>query len=986
MPASGLKLYAVWDPPLVAAFTYNGNGALGSTSPTSGTIGSNVTVAANGFTSPTGASFLGWSTNPSASTPDPAYDPGEVVAMPSGGKTLYAVWSPAVSVITYSANGGTGSIPNAPAANGASVTVSSDLGLTAPAGKVFLGWSTNPSAVSPDSTYDPGDTVTMPAGGVNLHAVWGTNTPSITTTSLIEATTGSAYSQTVAASGGTGTLTFSLDAGALPAGLTLASNGAITGTPTTVGSSTFTVMVTDANNQTATQQLTIDVAAPVDITTTSLPGGTIGSSYSQTVAATGGTGSYTFALASGSLPAGLSLNTSTGAMTGTPTATGTSNFSVTATDTAGRTDTQALSITVNAVGSSSITYATNGGSGSVSPTTAVDGSTVTLASGAGLTAPAAGRTFLGWDTNPAAATPAYAAGQQVTMPAGGLALHAIWSADPAGPTITTSSLADGSTGSAYSQSVAATGGTGALTFTLDSGTLPAGLSLASNGAITGTPTASGSSTFTVKVTDGNGQSDTQAYTVNITAPGGPSITTTSLPDALTGAPYAQMVAATGGSGPYTFAVTAGALPAGLSMASDGSITGTPSMVGSNSFTVTVTDSGGQTATRQLTIVVTDTAPAPAPVPPPTWTLTYDGNGGSPAPGPTSGVDGSWVNIPGVGALARPGFAFTGWNTAADGSGLGFAPGAPTLLSGDNTLFAQWAPVSVRAADAAAATSTGAPVSGSAAAGGDVPAGSVFEKATDPAHGSASMNPNGSYTYTPAAGFTGVDTFAFTVCAPGGTPCSTATVSITVAGAPQAPVVTPTQVPVQDTLAAPGTTPPGAVFTLVTPPVHGTVNLAPAGDYTYAPNPGFAGTDKFTYQVCLPGSPVCPTGTVTITVTPDQGVRAVPVVKQADATGSESMTFAPRGAAAGQNGQAGQGAGVAAIQISPTGASAWTDRIVMAGKGTWVVRGTQVTFTPAPGFVGRATIRYRTVGIDGTVSFSTFTAVRVAVPGVIDGGR
>ncbi|HET9179240.1 MAG TPA: Ig domain-containing protein, partial [Terriglobia bacterium] len=146
-----------------------------------------------------------------------------------------------------------------------------------------------------------------------------------------------------------GSYTWSISAGSLPAGLTLnTSTGAITGTPTTAGTSNFTAKVTDSNSRTATQNLSITVNAALSITTTSLPSGTVGTAYSSTLAATGGTGSYTWSISAGSLPAGLTLNTSTGAITGTPTTAGTSNFTAKVTDSNSRTATQNLSITINA--------------------------------------------------------------------------------------------------------------------------------------------------------------------------------------------------------------------------------------------------------------------------------------------------------------------------------------------------------------------------------------------------------------------------------------------------------------------------------------------------------------------------------------------------------------------------------------------------------------------------------------------------------------
>ena len=78
----------------------------------------------------------------------------------------------------------------------------------------------------------------------------------------------------------------------------------------------------------------------------SLPAGTQGTAYNQTVSASGGTGPYTFSVASGSLPAGLTLNTSTGAITGTPTGSGTSNFTIAAADSVGNVGSRAYSVPI----------------------------------------------------------------------------------------------------------------------------------------------------------------------------------------------------------------------------------------------------------------------------------------------------------------------------------------------------------------------------------------------------------------------------------------------------------------------------------------------------------------------------------------------------------------------------------------------------------------------------------------------------------------
>ena len=188
----------------------------------------------------------------------------------------------------------------------------------------------------------------------------------ITTSSLPGATVGTAYSATVAASGGTPPYTWALTSGSLPAGLSLSSTGVIAGTPTTSGSTTFGVRVTDSATptpDTATASLSISVTSTttaLTITTSSLPGATVGTAYSATLTASGGTPPYTWALTSGSLPAGLSLSSS-GVVAGTPSAAGTSAFTAQVTDSATPTPATAiasLSLVVY-LGPPSTVYSTN---------------------------------------------------------------------------------------------------------------------------------------------------------------------------------------------------------------------------------------------------------------------------------------------------------------------------------------------------------------------------------------------------------------------------------------------------------------------------------------------------------------------------------------------------------------------------------------------------------------------------------------------------
>jgi hypothetical protein len=192
-----------------------------------------------------------------------------------------------------------------------------------------------------------------------------TATESITVNAVLTITTGSLpsgtlnvpYNSFVNAAGAPVPFTWSVTSGSLPAGLTFlttstSSSAEITGTPTLLGTSKFSIQVTDSSGTSVTQALsiTINTPPPLSVVTGSLPAGIVNTPYSQNLQANSGTLPYTWSLANGTLlPIGLSLSSS-GVISGTPIVNGTFNFTVQVKDSSTpnpQTASANLSITIN---------------------------------------------------------------------------------------------------------------------------------------------------------------------------------------------------------------------------------------------------------------------------------------------------------------------------------------------------------------------------------------------------------------------------------------------------------------------------------------------------------------------------------------------------------------------------------------------------------------------------------------------------------------
>ncbi len=450
-------------------------------------------------------------------------------------------------------------------------------------------------------------TVTIAAPTLTLTPAAGTLT----------ATYAAPYSQTFTAGGSPGPYTYVLT-GALPAGVTFSGN-TLSGTPTVPGSYPITVTATDTSLTGAgapfsiAQNYTLDVPAPaIVIAPATLPNTTAGLAYSQSLTASGGAAPYTFAVTAGALPTGLTLG-SGGALSGTTTAAGTFNFTVTATDVNGQTASNAYTVVV-AVPTITLTPATlPGGTAGVAYT-----QTLTIAGGiapytvtqtgalpAGLTFNTATNTFSG--------TPTQAGTFNISVTAtdstGGTAAtvtnnYTLTIATPT-LTLTPATVPAGTAGVAYTQNFVASGGIAPYAYTVSAGALPAGMTLTAAGVLSGTPTAAGTFNFSVTATDsttGTAATVTNAYTLTLSAPT-IVINPATLPGSVQSIAYSQVLTATGGTAPYTFAISAGALPAGLTLSAAGTLSGTPTVTGAFNFTVRATDALAFTGTRVYTLTV-----------------------------------------------------------------------------------------------------------------------------------------------------------------------------------------------------------------------------------------------------------------------------------------------------------------------------------------------------------------------------------------------
>jgi hypothetical protein len=486
-----------------------------------------------------------------------------------------------------------------------------------------------------------------------------------------------------------------------------------------------------------------------------------------------------------------------------------------------------------------------------------------------------------------------------------------------------------------------------------------------DGTVTYTPApgTSGRATFDYQVTGANGNTATGTVTVTIT----PVVAASDADATADGtlvvpADRGPLAGATG----TDLSVTDNTQPqhGTVEVGKDGSYTYTPApdFSGKDGFEVTITDGSGTTTTGTVTITV-----APKAVDDRVTTTTD-----TPVDVPVLANDkGTALRVTGVGAAANGSVRVTD-------AGVTYTPAAGwsgtdtfTYTVTDGAGSTATATVTVRVAPTAAddvlqtASGTPLPIAAGTLTGNDAGSGLTVTGTTAPRHGTVTQAADGSLVYTPTAGWSGRDTFTYTVTdASGQTATATVTVLVgAVATADRGATTTngTLRVPASSGVLADDSG-AGLRAELDRKPQHGTVELAADGSYVYTPADGFSGTDTFTYTATdAEGSTA--TGIVTITVTPTAGADA------ARTTAGKSVTVAGPGVLGNDHGSA--------LRVASVG-RAQHGTVRIAADGTFV-------YTPAAGFSGVDTVTYDVVDAEGQHAEAVVT-VTVGIDAVADSAR
>ncbi|KAB8066534.1 IPT/TIG domain-containing protein [Janthinobacterium violaceinigrum] len=507
----------------------------------------------------------------------------------------------------------------------------------------------------------------------------------------------------------------------------------------------------------------------------------------------------------------------------------------------------------------------------------------------------------------------------------------------------------------YSQAMSSTGGVAPYNYALVSGALPPGITVSSTGVISGTVTATGAYVFGIKVTDstsGTPLTVTKNYSVSIAVPT-LSITPTVLPAGGLSVPYSQQMSTANGTGPFTYVVESGSLPAGITLSGSGLLSGTPGALGTYNFVMKSTDSTGgngpYNTSRSYSLVINAQ-------PPPTIT------GVSPALGPVSG--GTAVTITGTG--------FTGATALKFGSNNGLSV---TVLN--STTITATSPAGTGVVNVFVTTPGGTNAADPSNQFTYVPAPAItsISPTAGPGGGGTTVTINGSnftgatavtFGATAATGFTVNSATQITATAPAGT--GTVDVRVTTAGGTSATsandqytfVALPTVTSISPTAG-----PAGGGATVV---ISGT-NFSTTTAVTF----GATAATGFTVNSATQITATAPAGTGTV------DVRVTTVGGTSATSAADQFTYVAAPVVSSISPTAGPATGGTTVTISGTNFSGATAvRFgATAATGFTVNSATQITATAPPGIAGTVDVTVTTSGgTSATGAADQFTYVAV----------